>query len=430
MFDSGSVVVPADGEAYLGKFCFGYDPSGDPVGRVAIQIKAPPTAKNEHLELHFYDDQATSYPGQTAEWNRLTCEQKKRHAMSSWPFPAQATTDEGWNYIVNITERIRPRWWYVVISDCSGREYRINYEIHFKNTQQPPYELSHDMRWVPTLLALMLAAYSVIFAAQLYATCCHVAGGDQTSHPVVRIVIAAILVAVFEVSVKILHYNRYKEDGRGIWVAYLLGKLGHEVSKFLVMAICLLVSKGRCVSSGLESGDAWKMLKMLGPFVMFCFIVEVWGEESEANNYNDTFVYKTPHGMTVLTADVALLIIYLINLIGTWGEERNPTLRRFYRIWGSAYALWFVSLPVSALISMAVMAPWVRHTFATAASHICQAAALVTLVLGLWPCQTAPYLVLGDTELVDAGYKFTAGDGSCAQRWPSADVVGRRGLSL
>jgi len=173
-------------------------------------------------------------------------------------------------------------------------------------------------------------------------------------------------------------------------------------SNFLLASLLLLVSQGKCVSYIMVASDAWRMLRLLGPFSFSCFSLELWAEYSLSRNYTTDYVYTTPCGWAVICVDLFLLGIYLRNLRETYLAERGHEDGVFYRTWGLVYGVWFLALPIMAVLAQAVLAPYAWFIVSVGVKKGATALVYAALVVGLWPGNARTYFRLEFAAAADA----------------------------
>merc|ERR1719272_482253 len=136
------------------------------------------------------------------------------------------------------------------------------------------------------------------------------------------------------------------------------------MAKGVLNAMLLLISQGRCISTLLVVDDIFNLGKLLIPFHISAFALETWAETSDSRNYTLNYIYETPFGLAVVAMDVCLLVFYCQNLCRTVQAEKDTRNLFFYRVWGSAYILWFMALPLTVVLSC--VSSWSRYLFAPA----------------------------------------------------------------
>lgn len=221
-----------------------------------------------------------------------------------------------------------------------------------------------------------------------------------SKHPLIAILSYALLSATSAMFFSAFHYVNFAMDGEGMPSIEIISKFLQAMSKFLLMSIVLLVSQGRCISISMQPGDIWRLVGQLGPFCIFCFLLEVWGEVAESRKYTTEFVYATYYGWALILVDFFWFLVYATNLFNVYTTEVDLENRYFYMHWGMAYAVWFLVLPVVTLLSC-IVAPWVRFQVTTAVSNSAHALMFMALVSTLWPTRKYSHFKLHDLEMAE-----------------------------
>lgn len=405
MFSKGRSAVPANSTIFLSKFAFSfqpladyekldpaaYDPDRHLIGTVDITVTVPDYEAGQAVHLLLFDDEARSYPGPSGEWDSLPCEERIKHARKD----KVINTSHG-RYKIPIRGKIRPRWWYVALADCSGVGLKsVEYEIHTTNSLYGwAQEFSSDKRLALPAFFLLSMAFACLAAAQLRANAVLAArssaddASSKAAHPFARILVAGILLELTACILGALHHSIYVYNGSGSSAMHASSLFSSVCSNFILASLLLLVSEGKCVSYKMVVADAHRMCKILAPFLISCLILELWGDFATSRTYTTDYAYTTRCGWTIIMVDLGLLVKYMQNLRATLSLDRGRADRKFYRTWGTAYGTWFLALPFSALLSQAVLAPYVWYIVSLCITKSVTAAVYGALVFALWPENT------------------------------------------
>jgi len=313
----------------------------------------------------------------------------------------KVTTPAGQVVRINIKEKLRPRWWYFALNACSNASLAAQFKVHAKND---PYgwasEFSTDKRLVLFVFAPLAAIYACLAALQLCANSAlaDMARSDDASskaaHPFARILLAGIILGLGASAVSVVHNVLYAFHGTSNPVTHVTAQFLYVSSDFVLASLLLLVSQGKCISYMMVAADGWRMLWLLGPFLISCFLLELWGDYSVSRMYSVDYVYTTPFGWTLILVDLVLLGVYVSNLRKTYAAEHDRGDGAFYRTWGVAYGVWFLSLPVMAVLAQAILAPYVWCIVSLAVTKTVTGLAYAALVASLWPGNTRTYFKL------------------------------------
>jgi len=237
-----------------------------------------------------------------------------KHTKITVPLTRDAATERGQEVRIGVLEKIRPRWWYIAIADCSNTDLAIKYEFHAVND---PYgwaqEFSTDRRFELYVFVILLIIYVGLAVAQRHVNACltKLGGADSASskaaHPFARMLFAGILLGLGAAIVSVFHSSLYASNGYGSFVAYVVAKLLSVSSNFVLASLLLLVSEGKCISYVMVVGDAWRMCRLLAPFLCACVTLELWGDFSNSRNYTTDYVYATPFGWAVVLVELCLV---------------------------------------------------------------------------------------------------------------------------
>lgn len=397
---SGHEDVTPWSTVFLSKFCFGFHPGPEftAAGYVNVSLRISPHRDGGQILFLLFDDQAKSYPGDTAVWEKMTCEERVKHARLHRVLKTSTYRTTTSELLTPLSEKIRPRWWYTAISDCSGDGFSLDYVVHTWNPLSGwEREFSMDIHGLFGFCLFFLVFDLGIAIAQGVANTMNAETGKQR-HPLLRILTTGIYSAFGSVLVFAVYYYRFAKSGLGSVSLYGLGKLLHTQSKLMLASIMMLVSRGRCISGPMSWQDIFWLSNRLLPFFALCFAFEIWGECAEVRRYTTGYVYATPPGFFLVAADLLLLGIYLKNLLRTRESELDPQKRSFYKYWGSCFACWFLCLPAVALLGVG-FAPWERTRLCWFTSHAAHSVTFLALVVALWPSRKPSLFVLDELEM-------------------------------
>mmetsp|Transcript_61610 Transcript_61610/g.198418 ORF Transcript_61610/g.198418 Transcript_61610/m.198418 type:complete len:500 (-) Transcript_61610:67-1566(-) len=398
----GSLELPAGGTTFLSKFAFTFNPEGARVGALDLELRVPQMQRKHRVELLLLDDESDSYPGPSGEWDALSCEEKMLRAKVHVPLAASDVTKaEGQRIQYFVVQKLRPRWWYVALADCSNTSLAVEYRLHTENFAYGwARELGTDRRLVLYVFAPLALLYGLLAAAQARANAAlaESAGADsknsKAAHPFARMLLAGLLLGLGAAALSTAHTVWCALDGSEPKALHVLSQVFYVSSNFVLASMLLLVSQGKCVSYIMVAADARRMCQLLGPFLVAGLVLELWGEFAVSRTYTTDYVYNTPCGWALVAVDLLLLGVYLKNLRTTAAMEHDRGDGRFYRTWGVLYGAWFLALPLAATLSQAVLAPYVWHIVSLSITRAASAVAYAALVAGLRPGNTRTYFKL------------------------------------
>lgn len=394
----GTVVVPANSAVLLAKFCFDFDRDSSAdnfVGVAKATLSASDSSGESSLvKVALFDDQAESYPGQGV-FQGFQCEAPDMLRAARWIEEKNISDTGPVSASCNVFERLRPRWWYVAIVECSGEDRQIEYSVHMTNPKLGPFkELSMDSFGVMHI-GFFVVIYLGLSLAQGIAILKR--SNASTKHPLRIMLTVCILSAMVAIHVALINTCWFIYRGEDHPTLYLVAKTLKASSKYTLLCICLLVSRGHCISSSLALQHVWHAARLLLPIFLANLILEMWGEYAQSRKYTTDSIYCTSVGGIIILTDLGLLLSYLCNIQSSLKKESDPSKCKFYRTWGRAYSAAFLCLPFSVLVSQAV-APWVRARTTFVVSNLAHAALLTLLVIGLWPEKTQSFFSIDDQK--------------------------------
>ena len=164
-----------DGIAFLGRFCFDYDPEPTSrVGSIEFRVTDPnhDTESGSAVGLWWamYSDQEDSWPLVRDAGDSMTCFERRKAARVSEEFKFGSSPPFTINYPeVLVEQHLRPRFWFAVLYHCDETTVRpirdVQYEVHFVNREQSSWdrEFGTNERGLNTMYLVLLIVYSLFF---------------------------------------------------------------------------------------------------------------------------------------------------------------------------------------------------------------------------------------------------------------------------
>lgn len=367
-----------------------YNQSISESGRLEMDLKVHHISPHQSIHVLLFDDEAHSFPGPSGQWDALSCKERMQHAKDVFALTGERRIH------VNLREKLRPRWWYVALVDCSGLGVTsVDYELHATNTLYASWqaEFSSDKRWALPLCLFMCVFYLILGAMQrrvnvALASLSSDCAGSKAAHPFARILFAGVILELTACSLEALYNVLYARDGHGVPALHAMALLVSSCSNFVLASLLLLVSQGKCISYKMVAADGLRMLKLLGPFFVACLFLELWGDFAASRTYSTDYAYTTRCGFLIILVDLGLFGQYVRNTQRTMSFEGGRAHTLFYRTWGVIYSSWFLALPFSALLSKLVLAPYIWYIVSLCVTKCLTAFVYLALVIALWPENT------------------------------------------
>jgi hypothetical protein len=119
------------------------------------------------------------------------------------------------------------------------------------------------------------------------------------------------------------------------------------------------------------------------------------------------FVYASVPGWILNGVRFLVLVYFVWALQGTFVADPDRSKKLFYLVFGGVFGLWFLSLPILTLLSLA-FAPWDEQKIVVSIYLVIEFAAFVTMVVLLLPSRAAKYFSVAVPDLLSseqgAGY--------------------------
>ena len=168
-------------------------------------------------------------------------------------------------------------------------------------------------------------------------------------HPIVQLFTATIVMFVAALWLQWVHRAVYAGNGIGVPAIDLLGKAFDMLSDVVFMVLLLLLAQGWAVSQQ-QIEHRLPVLGSAAALIVFDVILMLCMEYA-INPAKNVFMYVTVPGIMLLLVRGAALLAFIVLVVRSIKNEPNADKRRFYVLLGSVFSLYFVSLPVIALLS-------------------------------------------------------------------------------
>lgn len=395
----GSIKVPANSIVFLSKFCFDYDLEGKRSGQWDLRFLKATPATSGKIGLILFDDESFSYPSAEDRRGQFRCgsETLKQASKYEGHMDAKILPSFG-TFNMPLVERIRPRWWYVSLVDCSGEDHEVKYFLHMTNPKQGfQREMSMDQCGT-RLLVMIFVIWALLAWVQLVAIMMR--SSARTKHPLRILVTAGAAAGAWGMLAFTGDAAWLLWRGKRHVLLYIVAKSFKAFSKFVMMGILMLLSQGRGISRPLSFQDFGWVSKYLAPFFLGCLALDFWGEYAQSRLYTTDIVYCTWVGGVLVFVDLLLCAFYSYNLYESYKSELELERRVFYRNWGPWYALGFLILPITVCLALRV-APWVRSEVILVFTNAAQIAIFASLIIGLWPERTQAFFCVDSDTLAN-----------------------------
>nr|AEE61411.1 unknown [Dendroctonus ponderosae] len=302
-----------------------------------------------------------------------------------------------------------PAFWYVSMVACyhntttcewhhydSHSPYEINYDIWLVNGSPnssafSTYQFSFDRQSTLEMYILFWLCYLVLVPLQCHAV-------KIQKHPVTRLFTASLVLDFVALSLNVIHTLKFAMNGEGYEKIQMIGDICDILSRTSFMLLLLLLAKGWAVTR-LEL--TWKPLVFA---IWLCYgivhiLLYVWNL-TEVDIIEDVDEYQTWPGWMIIVFRSLIMCWFLYELRTTMLYEHNTQKLNFLLHFGASSLVWFIYLPILALIALHVSALW-RFKLLLGITYSADCFAYCVMAHLLWPTRSEQYFLLKGPSSVD-----------------------------
>ena len=112
----------------------------------------------------------------------------------------------------------------------------------------------------------------------------------------------------------------------------------------------------------------WKKVKKVLKTIWICYEIINNFYQTEVDVIEDVEEYQTIPGATILVLRVVVMLCFLAALRETMQHEFNPERLNFFLHFGAASLVWFIYLPLVAIVALQISGLW-RTKFLTGITY-------------------------------------------------------------
>ncbi|XP_076042655.1 transmembrane protein 145 [Oratosquilla oratoria] len=322
---------------------------------------------------------------------------------------------ENYQLTFRVQDIKKPRFWYLSMvacgrdSSCTWRHVddmvEIEYDLNIVNgepfaTDNNPFEyhFSFDKQDTAELYLICVLLYGCILVPlQLYAVCRQV-------HPITRLFTAILIIELVGLLLKTLHLVVFSFNGQGNEGVNITGDLFNIVAQSLFMILLLLLAKGWAITR-MQLSRKYLVFILWAGYSVLALTLYLWNM-TEVDVIEDIDEYQTWPGWLTLVLRVVICCWYLYELRTTMTYEHNASKLQFFLHFGAASLVWFIYLPVVALIALQISPLW-RYKLLLDFTYSADLLAHSFMTYLLWPERAEQYLLLAhEVDLSDELAEF------------------------
>ncbi|XP_025836717.1 transmembrane protein 145 [Agrilus planipennis] len=311
----------------------------------------------------------------------------------------------GHQFTYVIEDLIEPSFWFLSLVACYQNEttcewedfsrkdlhYELEYDIwlvngnpNFSSINDLTYQFSFDHQNTIEFYILFWLVYMVLVPLQLYAV-------RIQKHPVTRLFTASLLLDFIALCLILVDKLKFALDGVGFPKVCMAGDIFDIFSRTLFMLLLLLLAKGWAVTR-LEL--TWKPLVFA---VWICYgivhiLLYVWNL-TEVDVIEDIDEYQTWPGWLMIVFRTLIMFWFLYELRTTMLYEHNMKKLNFLLHFGASSLVWFIYLPILAVIALHISALW-RYKLIIGITYSADCFAYCVMAHLLWPTRSEQYFLL------------------------------------
>ncbi|XP_071079694.1 transmembrane protein 145-like [Haliotis cracherodii] len=317
----------------------------------------------------------------------------------------------GYQFTYKVRDTERPRFWYVSIVACYREtvqeprcQWRYNrsqhgivaYDIWMVNGDPSakhlnPFEhqFSFELHDVFEIHLMAIVLCSLLFLLWLYAF-------RRQQHTLTKIFTVSFLLEMVGISCSLLDTTIFAFNGWGAEWLGITGTLVRVLSQCLFMLFLLLIAKGWEITTDKLSRNT-VLFTLWGIYTVLNIVLFVWNK-TEVDIISNFDEWQTYSGYLTLAFRLVIMMWFLWELRQTFRSAVHPDRLNFFQHFGAFCLVWFVYLPVLALIATQVSALW-RFKTVLSISYAADVLAYAVLIHLFWPSKSVLYMIKGEVPL-------------------------------
>lgn len=305
-------------------------------------------------------------------------------------------------FTYHIRDLSEPRFWYVSLVSCyrntttcqwhhMAHDIEIEYDIwlvngnpNSSNYNPLVYQFSFDRQNTVELYLVFFLVYFVLVPLQIFAVM-------RQQHPVTRLFTASLILEFLGLLFNLIDVMKFMLDGEGYPKLAVVGDILDILSRTTFMLLLLLLAKGWAVT---RQEFTWKPLLFSVWFMygVVHILLYVWNK-TEVDIIEDIDEYQTWPGWLILFLRCLIIVWFLLELRATMRYEHNDSKLNFFLHFGASALVWYIYLPIVALIALQIPAFW-RYKLLLGITYSADCLAYCVMTHLLWPTRSEQYFLL------------------------------------
>lgn len=317
----------------------------------------------------------------------------------------------GFQFTFKVRDTQQPRFWYISIVSCVRDRAKkqckweptnkrepiiIQYDIWIVNGNPTskglnPFEHQfsfefHDVFEIHLVAFLLIA---VIMFLWIYAFL-------KQQHLITKLLTVVFAGELLSTILSLIHVTTFSFNGVGVEWMNKFGTLVDIVVQCLFMMFLLMLAKGWAITT---NELRWKsvLFGICGAYTLLNLFLYIWNIVEIDNIISNTDEWQTWPGYATLAFRLLVMVWFLVELRRTYHQNIQEDVS-FIQHFGAFFLVWFIYLPVLALVTTQVSPLW-RYKTILSISYAVDILAYAVLLHLFWPSRSVLFQVNGERPL-------------------------------
>jgi hypothetical protein len=294
---------------------------------------------------------------------------------------------------IRVTQRVRPRFWFVALTRCGNFVSKVKSTVHFLNVESSAWsrEFGMNIQGLNTVYLVYFLFYALLCGVVCF-NLVKLAKDFGAIHALVKLFTAVIVTQSVSALLLLIHWGKFSNDGRGVPLLGHVGAIMSVFARLLFVLFLLFLSKGWTISKSRIDQKKWICL-LLGIALALFVTLFIW--QWSLLGASEVEVPEQIEIINIALGCVWLVfaVWFLWNVRQSFKREEDPDKKSLYKKLALIYSLWLLCFPIMIVSTLALDA-WKRDK-AVAAMEISFATAgyVLTLFL-LWHSRADKYFAI------------------------------------
>ncbi|KAK3596020.1 hypothetical protein CHS0354_032543 [Potamilus streckersoni] len=309
-----------------------------------------------------------------------------------------------YQFTYRIQDSIHPRFWYISLASCyrnatkrdchwydsTSEAIEIEYDIWLVNgipssKHLNPFEhqFSFELHDVFEIYAIFVLFYIFMILLWIYAY-------RRQIHNITRIFTSCIILEFTGNLLNLIHVLIFAINGAGVPVFQIFGNAIDLIAQCLFMLLLLLIAKGWTILQ-MELDSKYKLFCIWGLYTAFNCGFFIWNLRA-IDIISNVDEWNSYPGYLILGFRLVIMVWFIIQLRLTFSNCKQPQRLDFFQQFGAYYLVWFIYMPILAVIATQLSFLW-RYKTILSITNAADYLSYLVLIHLLWPSRSVLYLI-------------------------------------